>query len=116
MDIDRRAVVSPALILQSLVVILGGAAVYYSTISEFRVAIAESKTNRTELASRVGKLEALADQCVYSKYKSDTHDKEIDTLTKRFQEFDERLREHDDATRKLLPLGRRSQLDHFRLE
>lgn len=106
---------SPALIIQAVVLIVGGLTVYWSTISEIRAALAESKTNRAELAMRVAKLEGIADSCTLSKFKTDNQEKDIDELEKRIREFDQRLLEHDNMTRKALPLGKRSELEPFKV-
>lgn len=75
---------SPALAVQAGVLIVGGLAVYWSTISEIRAALAESRTT--------------------TRY----HEKELSELERRLLDMDRRLQDHDETTRKVLPLGKRT--------
>lgn len=115
MEIDRRNWMSPALLIQALVLVVGGLTVYWSTISEIRSALAESKASRAEMSARVNRLEGASDTCALSKFKSDAQEKDIDELHKQLREMDHRLQEHDAVTRKALPLGRRSELQPFQV-
>jgi len=75
---------SPALAVQAVVLIVGGLAVYWSTIAEIRAALAESRTT--------------------TRY----HEKEISDLERRLLDMDRRLQVHDETTRKIIPLGKRT--------
>lgn len=83
---------SPALVVQALVLIIGGLAVYWSTISEIRAALVEEKV------------------------KNSHHEKTIDALQERMLDLDRRLQDHDEVTRKALPLGKKSEIAPFTLE
>lgn len=83
---------SPSLIVQALVLIVGGLAVYWSTISEIRTALAENRMTTRH------------------------HEKTIDELEHKLLELDGKLRDHDEITRKALPLGRKTELEPFTLD
>ena len=102
---------SPALIIQAAILVVGGLAIYWNTIAEIRAALAESKTNRAELALRITKLETAADSCLGARFRVDGHEKSIGDIQKEMKELEQHLREHDETTRKMLPLGRRSELE-----
>lgn len=87
---DRRGWLSPALIIQAAVLVIGGLAVYWSTISEIRAALA------------VGRV------------RDDEATKDIIDLHRQLLELDRKLHEHDELTRKAHPaLGRKTELPPF---
>lgn len=89
---DRRSWLSPALLIQSAVLIVGGLTVYYSTISEIRVALAENRLTTHH------------------------HETTIDELRRELLDIDRKLNDHDEAVRKNMPLGRKSEMDQFKPE
>lgn len=87
---DRRGWLSPALVVQAAVLVIGGLAVYWSTIAEIRSAIAVGRVRDDEAV------------------------KDIIDLHRQMLELDRKLREHDEVTRRAHPtLGRKTELAPF---
>lgn len=105
---------SPALLVQAVILVIGGVAVYWSTITEIKAQLTRLDTNHATLVDRLGKVERAEDACTLNRFKTNENEKDIDALQKQLQEFQKKLLEHDEATRRALPLGKRSELEPFR--
>jgi hypothetical protein len=107
--------ITPQLMVQYALMLVGGMTVYYGTISEIRIFMAESKADRVSLQSRVAKVENISDSCITAKFRAEQQEKEIDNLQQQIRDLNNRLQDHDGAIRKTLPLGKRSDIEPLKV-